>query len=82
VEPTPLARRKSYRVKRSETLSQVARKLGLSVSELKRMNRIKGSKLRKGQTLVYFKLENAPKKWKQSTHRKHKKKAKKRRKRR
>jgi membrane-bound lytic murein transglycosylase D len=55
-EPSPVARRYTYKVKSGETLTRVARKLGLSISELKRINRIKGSKLRKGQTLVYFKL--------------------------
>jgi membrane-bound lytic murein transglycosylase D len=91
VEPTPVAQRHSYRVKRGETLSQVARKLGLSVSELKRLNRIKGSRLQKGQTLVYFKLAKASKKYnkrssfknrKKTSRKKKKTKSKKRRKRR
>ena len=56
-EPSPVARRHTYKVRSGETLSRVARKLGLSTAELKRINRIKGSKLRKGQVLVYFKLE-------------------------
>jgi hypothetical protein len=63
----------------------------MSVTELKRMNRIKGTKLQKGQTLVYFKLGQATKKWskrnsfkkrKKTSHRKKKNKSKKRRKRR
>jgi membrane-bound lytic murein transglycosylase D len=73
-EATPIAQRHTYRVKRGETLSRVARKLGLSVSELKRINRIKGTKLQKGQTLVYFKLAKASKKYsKRNSFRKHKK---------
>jgi membrane-bound lytic murein transglycosylase D len=90
-EPIPVAKRYTYRVKSGETLSRVARKLGLSVSELKRMNRIKGSKLKKGQTLVYFKLAKASKKYskrssskkrKKTSRKKKKTKSKKRRKRR
>lgn len=90
-EPTPVAQRHTYRVKRGETLSGVARKLGLSVSELKRLNRIKGTKLQKGQTLVYFKLAKASKKYskrssfkkrKKTSRQKKKTKSKKRRKRR
>ncbi len=74
VEPIPIAQRHTYRVKRGETLSRVARKLGLSVSELKRINRIKGSKLQKGQMIVYFKLSQASKKYsKRNAFRKHKK---------
>jgi membrane-bound lytic murein transglycosylase D len=80
-EPTPVARRYSYRVKRGESLSQIARKIGVSAVELKRMNRLKGSKLQKGQNLVYFKLKKIArqsakrvsiKKRKKSTYRKHK----------
>ena len=73
-EPNPIARRHTYRVKNGETLSRVARKLGLSVSELKRMNRIKGSNLKKGQSLVYFKLAKVSKKYsKRSSYKKRKK---------
>ena len=55
-EPVPVAKRYSYRVKGGDNLSTVSRRLGLSVMELKRLNRIKGSHLRKGQVLTYFKL--------------------------
>lgn len=95
-EFAPIAKRFTYRVKRGDNLSSVARKLGLSVSELKRLNRIKGSKVRRGQILTYFKLtksQNATygrkltsKKQKKSRHsvkrKKKKSKSKKRRKRR
>ena len=55
-EPVPVAKRYTYRVKGGDNLSTVSRRLGLSVMELKRLNRIKGSHLRKGQVLTYFKL--------------------------
>jgi murein DD-endopeptidase MepM/ murein hydrolase activator NlpD len=42
---------RSYRVKRGDTLSEVAPKLGVSVSELKRLNHLKSSHLRRGQVL-------------------------------
>jgi membrane-bound lytic murein transglycosylase D len=58
-EPAPMARKFTYRVRRGDNLSSVARKLGLGVMELKRLNRIKGNKLRKGQVLTYFKLTKA-----------------------
>jgi membrane-bound lytic murein transglycosylase D len=54
--PIPVLRRFTYRVKRGETLSQVARKLGLSISEIKRQNRLKGTKILKGSLLIYTKL--------------------------
>jgi LysM repeat protein len=41
----------SYRVKRGDTLSEIAPKLGVSVSELKRLNHLKSSRLRRGQVL-------------------------------
>jgi membrane-bound lytic murein transglycosylase D len=73
-EPSPVARRYTYKVRSGETLSRVARKLGLSISELKRINRIKGTKLRKGQILVYFKLAKvkSSQKWKKTTSKKKK----------
>jgi len=52
----PVAKRYTYRVKAGDNLSTVSRRLGISVLELKRLNRIKGSKLMKGQVLTYFKL--------------------------
>lgn len=88
-ESFPIAKRYTYRVKSGETLSRVSRKLGVSVSELKRLNRIKGNKLRKGQVLSYFKLAKSKfksayrKKSRKTTKRSKKKsKSKKRRKRR
>jgi membrane-bound lytic murein transglycosylase D len=81
-ELSPVARRYTYKVRSGETLSSVARKLGLSISELKRINRIKGSKLRKGQILVYFKLVKVKpsQKWKKSSSGKKKKKVSKKKK--
>jgi membrane-bound lytic murein transglycosylase D len=81
-EASPVARRYTYKVRSGETLSRVARKLGLSISELKRINRIKSSKLRKGQILVYFKLAKvkSSQKWKKTSSKKKKKKVSKKKK--
>jgi len=66
VEPEPIAKRYTYRVRSRDNLSTVARKLGVSIAELKRINRIKGSKLKKGQVLSYFKLAKAKQRFKSS----------------
>lgn len=41
-----------YRVKKSETLSRVSRKTGVSVSELKRLNGLRSSRVKSGKLLV------------------------------
>jgi peptidoglycan DL-endopeptidase LytE len=41
-----------YKVKKSETLSRIAQKTGVSVAELKRLNGISSSKVKKGKVLV------------------------------
>ena len=41
-----------YKVKKSETLSRVSQKTGVSVAELKRLNGIKSSRVRAGKVLV------------------------------
>jgi peptidoglycan endopeptidase LytE len=41
-----------YKVKKSETLSRVAQKTGVSVSELKRLNRLSSSRVKSGKVLV------------------------------
>ena len=66
-ELDPVAKRFNYRVRRGDNLSSVARKLGLSVFELKRLNLIKGNKLRKGQVLTYFKLAKSKSTYSRST---------------
>ena len=94
-DPAPVAKKFTYRVKRGDNVTSVARKLGLTVFELKRLNRIKANKLRKGQILSYYKLakskpafrkKSSNKKYKRSRktskHKKKKSKSKKRRKRR
>jgi membrane-bound lytic murein transglycosylase D len=58
-EVAHVAKRFTYKVRSGDNLSTVARKLRISVGELKRLNRIKGSKLRKGQILSYYKLSKA-----------------------
>jgi LysM repeat protein len=47
-----------YKVKKSETLSRIARKTGVSVSELKRLNGIRSSRVKAGKVLVL--KESAP----------------------
>lgn len=74
-EPNPVAKRFTYRVRRGDNLSSVARKLGLSVFELKRLNRIKGNKLRKGQVLTYFKLAKSKSKYSRSSNKRKNKKS-------
>lgn len=41
-----------YKVKKHETLSQIAEKFGVSVAELKRMNRLSSDKVLAGKTLI------------------------------
>jgi peptidoglycan DL-endopeptidase LytE len=47
-----------YKVKKSETLSRISQKTGISVAELKRLNGISSSKVKKGKVLVL--RESAP----------------------
>lgn len=42
----------TYKVKRSEPLSRIAKKTGVSVSELKRLNNLSGKRVKAGQLLV------------------------------
>jgi peptidoglycan DL-endopeptidase LytE len=48
----------SYRVKRTETLARIAKRTGVSVAELKRLNGISGRKVKAGKVLVL--RESAP----------------------
>ena len=65
--PTYSTKRFSYKVRSGENLTKVAKKLGLSVSALKKANRIKGSKLRKGQILYYYKSVSTKSKFRKSS---------------
>ncbi|HBA88444.1 MAG TPA: peptidoglycan endopeptidase [Geobacter sp.] len=47
-----------YKVKKSETLSRIAKKTGVSVAELKRLNGLSGSRVKAGKVLVL--KESAP----------------------
>ena len=52
---------KYHKVKRNETLSKVARKYGVSTTAIKRWNRLRSNRLRRGQTLkihTYVRDEN------------------------
>lgn len=65
--PRYATKRFSYKVRSGENLTKVAKKLGVSVSALKKANRIKGSKLRKGQILSYYKAVSTKLKYKKSS---------------
>ena len=56
VQPTQLAKASaagsSYKVRRGDTLSGIASKLGVSVASLKQQNNLQGASLRTGQTLT------------------------------
>jgi membrane-bound lytic murein transglycosylase D len=54
--PSFTSKRFSYKVRSGDNLSRVAKKLGVTVSVLKKSNRIKGSNLKKGQLLYYYKV--------------------------
>ena len=54
-EPAYSSKRFTYKVRSGDNLSRVAKKLGMTVSALKKSNRIKGNKLKKGQILTYYK---------------------------
>jgi len=47
-----------YKVKKSETLSRISQKTGITVAELKRLNGLKSSRVKKGKVLVL--RESAP----------------------
>ena len=49
----------TYRVRRGDTLAKVARKSGVAVSELRRLNRLRKGRLKPGQVLVLKKIEPA-----------------------
>ena len=49
--PTYSKRHKTYRVRRGDTLARIARRHRTSVSKLKRLNRLKGSRIRVGMRL-------------------------------
>lgn len=48
----------SYVVKKGDSLYVIARKTGVSISDLREMNYIRGSRLRPGQRLILAKLES------------------------
>ncbi|GFO65589.1 NlpC/P60 family protein [Geomonas paludis] len=50
---------KVYKVKKSETLSRIAKKTGVSVAELKRLNGLSGSRVKAGKVLVLKESEPA-----------------------
>ena len=48
--------RRVYKVKKGQTLSDVARILQVSLGDLKKLNRLRSNKIKRGKTLVYFAL--------------------------
>ena len=56
-KPSPLQRGEVYVVKKRDTLSGIARKTGVPVSELREINRLSGSALKIGQNLSLKKPE-------------------------
>jgi len=50
----------TYKVKRSEPLSRVAKKTGVSVAQLKRLNGLKSTRLKPGQILVLRVEQDSP----------------------
>ncbi len=56
-KPSPLPRGEVYVVKKKDTLAGIARKTGVSVAELKEINRLPGSALKIGQKLSLKKPE-------------------------
>lgn len=51
------SRAETYKVRKGDTLTRVARKTGISVSELKRLNKISKSRLKPGQVLALRAVE-------------------------
>ena len=69
VEKVPIStsKRFSYKVRSGDNLSSVARKVGVSVSALKKANRLRSSKLKKGQVLVYYKVVSSKTRYSKSS---------------
>jgi membrane-bound lytic murein transglycosylase D len=74
VEKAPIStsKRFSYKVRSGDNLSSVARKVGVSVSALKKANRLKSSKLKKGQVLVYYKVVSSKSRYSKSSSKRNK----------
>src|SRR5699024_2277682 len=49
-----------YRVKRGDYLGRIAARYGVSISKIKRWNRLRGSNIRIGQRLVIYPKEPVP----------------------
>ena len=55
--PTPPS---SYRVRRGDTLSEIAVRFGVSSASLKRLNKLAGDRIRSGDTLILRQKRSAP----------------------
>jgi membrane-bound lytic murein transglycosylase D len=58
---TPSGQKTTYRVKSGDTLSEIAREHGVSLSKLRSWNNIRGSRIRVGQRLTIY-SDSGPKK--------------------
>ena len=61
--PTKVQKQESvvnHKVQKGDTLASVARKYGIGISEIKRINRLEGDKLKLGQTLRIEKVKSDP----------------------
>jgi len=59
-EPAKSETRVVYRVRRGDTLSEIAAKYGVGVSSLKRWNKLRGSRIRTGQRLTIYTSDDGP----------------------
>ncbi len=46
--------RRTYQVKRGQSLKEVAHILGMGISELKKVNRLRSNRIKRGKKLIYF----------------------------
>ena len=57
----PFSKKDVYRVKKGDTLARIAKKTGVSTSELRELNDLQGSALKRGQLLVLKRKAGVPK---------------------
>lgn len=70
--PISTSKRFSYKVRSGDNLSRVAKKVGVSVTVLKKTNRLKSTKLKKGQVLIYYKVVSTKSRYSKSAYKRNK----------
>ena len=60
-KPSASSRNDVYRVKKGDTLARIAKKTGVSTSELRELNELQGGPLKRGQLLVLKRKAGVPK---------------------